>query len=83
MATADHAAKRRILEIVCLNWTLDGVSLVPEMRKPFELVAEGLQKKDSRGDDNTLEPCVYGYVAPFLYRHPDVEMAKRVLKYSA
>jgi len=27
---ADWAAKRRILEIVCLNWTLDGVSLVPE-----------------------------------------------------
>ena len=36
----------------------------------------------SRGDDNTLEPCVYGYVAPFIYRHPDVEMAKRVLNYS-
>jgi hypothetical protein len=42
--------KRRILEIVCLNWKLDGVSLVPEWRKPFDLLAEGLQKKDSRGD---------------------------------
>ena len=47
---ADWAAKRRILEIVCLNWNLDGVSLVPEWRKPFDLLAEGLQKKDSRGD---------------------------------
>ena len=47
---SDFAAKRRILEIICLNWTLDGVSLVPEMRKPFDQVAEGLQKKDSRGD---------------------------------
>jgi site-specific DNA recombinase len=47
---ADWAAKRRILEIVCLNWKLDGVSLVPEWRKPFDLLAEGLQKKDSRGD---------------------------------
>jgi site-specific DNA recombinase len=47
---ADVAAKRRILEIICLNWTLDGVSLVPEMRKPFDQVVEGLQKKDSRGD---------------------------------
>ncbi len=27
---ADWAAKRRILEIMCLNWKLDGVSLVPE-----------------------------------------------------
>ena len=47
---ADWAAKRRILEIVCLNWKLDGVSLVPEWRKPFDLLAEGLQKKDSRGE---------------------------------
>lgn len=47
---ADWAAKRRILEIVCLNWKLDGVSLVPEWRKPFDLLAEGLLKKDSRAD---------------------------------
>ena len=45
---ADWVAKRRILEIVCLNWKLDGVSLVPEWRKPFDLLAEGLQMKDSR-----------------------------------
>ena len=49
---ADWAAKRRILEIVCLNWKLDGVSLVPEWRKPFDMLAEGLQTKDSRGDKN-------------------------------
>lgn len=47
---ADYVAKRRILEIVCLNWKLVGVSLVPEMRKPFDLVAEGLLQKDSRGE---------------------------------
>ncbi|MDZ4687708.1 MAG: recombinase family protein [Planctomycetaceae bacterium] len=47
---ADHAAKRRILEIICLNWKLVGVSLVPEMRKPFDLLAEGLLRKDSRDD---------------------------------
>ena len=45
---ADWAAKRRILEIVCLNWKLDGVSLVTEWRKPFDLLAEGLLTKDSR-----------------------------------
>ena len=48
--TADYAAKRRILEIVCLNWTLDGVSLIPTMRKPFDMLAEGLVWKNSRGD---------------------------------
>ncbi len=47
---ADWAAKRRILEIVCLNWKLDGVSLVPVWRKPFDLLAEGLLTKDSRDD---------------------------------
>ncbi len=45
---ADYAAKRRILEIICLNWTLDGVNLVPTMRKPFDMLAEGLVWKDSR-----------------------------------
>lgn len=48
--TADYAAKRRILEIICLNWTLDGVSLVPTIRKPFDLLAKGLVSKNSRGD---------------------------------
>lgn len=48
--TADYAAKRRILEIVCLNCRLDGVTLVPEMRKPFDVVAEGLLSEKSRGD---------------------------------
>jgi hypothetical protein len=45
---ADYAAKRRILEIVCLNWKLDGVSLVPEWRKPFDLLAERLLQKECR-----------------------------------
>jgi hypothetical protein len=44
------AAKRRILEIICLNWTRDGVTLVPEMRKPFDLLAEAPKKNDSWGD---------------------------------
>ena len=48
--TADYDAKRRILEIVCLNWKLDGVSLVPTMRKPFDVLAEGLISQNSRAD---------------------------------
>jgi site-specific DNA recombinase len=47
---ADYAAKRRILEITCLNFSLDGVTLVPVMRKPFDMLAEGLDLKNSRGD---------------------------------
>ncbi|MFK8112250.1 MAG: zinc ribbon domain-containing protein [Rubripirellula sp.] len=48
--TADYDAKRRILEIVCLNCTLVDASLVVTMRKPFDLLAEGLVSKDSRAD---------------------------------
>ena len=48
--TADYAAKRRILEIVCLNWRLDDVTLIPTMRKPFDVLAEGLISAESRGD---------------------------------
>jgi hypothetical protein len=33
-----------------LNLTLDGTILVPEWRKPFDLLAEGLLLKNSRGD---------------------------------
>ena len=48
--TADYRAKRRILEIVCLNFTLVDVTLVPVWRKPFDVLAEGLVSEKSRGD---------------------------------
>ena len=48
--TADCDEKRRILEIVCLNYTLDDVTLVLTMRKPFDVLAEGLVSEKSRGD---------------------------------
>lgn len=47
---ADHAVKRQILEIVCLNFRLEGATLVPEWRKPFDLLAKGLPIHSSRGD---------------------------------
>ncbi len=47
---ADYAAKRRILEIVALNYTLEDATLVPEMRKPFDALAEGLLSAKSRGE---------------------------------
>ena len=47
---ADHAANRHILEIICLNFRLDDVTLVPTMRKPFDVLAEGPTQRLSRGD---------------------------------
>jgi len=47
---ADTMEKRQLLEIVCLNLTLDGATLVPEMRKPFDMVAEGLLVSSCRGN---------------------------------
>ena len=48
--TADYAAKRTILQIICLNFSLDGATLVPTMRKPFDMLAEGLISAENRGD---------------------------------
>lgn len=48
--TADYAAKRRILEIVFLNCRLEDTTLVPTMRKPFDVLAEGLLTENSRDD---------------------------------
>jgi len=47
---SDTLEMRQLLDIVCLNLTLDGVTLVPEMRKPFDMVAEGLLVSSSRGN---------------------------------
>jgi DNA invertase Pin-like site-specific DNA recombinase len=47
--TADYAEKRRILEIVLLNCRLDGATLVPSIRKPFDVLAEGLLVHQSGG----------------------------------
>lgn len=48
--TADYAEKRRILEIICLNFRLDDATLFPTMRKPFDVHAEGLVVSSSRGE---------------------------------
>jgi hypothetical protein len=39
---------------------LDGVTLVPEMRKPFDLPVEGLSVSSSRGDKTPIELFVRG-----------------------
>jgi hypothetical protein len=49
------AAKRQLLEIVCLNFRLDGATLVPAIRQPFEVLAEGLLVSYSRDDRTPIE----------------------------
>ena len=48
--TGDYRAKRRSLDIVCLDFRLEGVSLVPTIRKPFDGLAEGPISADNRDD---------------------------------
>ena len=48
--SADVRAKRQLLEIVCLNFRLDDVTLVPQTRRPFDVLEKGLVLKNSRGD---------------------------------
>jgi len=45
--TADYAAKRRILDIVFLTSRLDDATLVPTIRKPFDMLIEGLLVPES------------------------------------
>jgi site-specific DNA recombinase len=47
---AEYPEKRQMLDLVCLNFSLDDVSLVAEMRKPFNMLAEGPLVLSSRGD---------------------------------
>jgi site-specific DNA recombinase len=47
---AEYPEKRQMLDLVCLNFSLDDVSLVAEMRKPFNMLAEGQLVLSSRGD---------------------------------
>ncbi|MGE3239522.1 MAG: recombinase family protein [Pirellulales bacterium] len=50
--TAEYDTKRRILEIVLSNCSLVDASLCPTIRKPFDVLAEGLVLKKSGGGGN-------------------------------
>ena len=68
--TADYVTKRRLLEIVCLNCVLDGVTLCPEMRKPFDVLAKGLLSKTS-GEGGIRTPGPLRDTAfPVLHNRP-------------
>ncbi len=81
--TADYTAKRRILEIVCLNFLLDGVTLVPTMRKPFQILSEGLSVPSSRGDWPSFEPLIANTVDVVLSTNAESVAATRVLRIPA
>jgi hypothetical protein len=59
--TAHYPEKRRLLEIVFLNCTLDGATLCPGMRKPFDVLAKGLLISSSRGGRTPLELFLAGF----------------------
>jgi hypothetical protein len=80
---ADCAEKRRILEIVFLNCVLDGVTLVPTMRKPFDVLAEGLPIQWSRGDSPSFEPLIAALAEAALSPTAETVVAMRVLRLSA
>nr|MBA3484226.1 recombinase family protein [Pirellulales bacterium] len=52
--SADYATKRRILEIILSNCTLVDATLCPTMRKPFDVLAEGLLSQESGGGGNRM-----------------------------
>jgi hypothetical protein len=47
---SNNAIRREILDLVCLNRTLGDVNLDATKRKPFDVFAERLDLKNSRGD---------------------------------
>jgi hypothetical protein len=47
---SNPAVRRQILDCVCLNRTLGDVSLCLAKKKPFDVFAEGLDLKNSRGE---------------------------------
>ena len=47
--TADYDEKRKILDIVWLNCRLDDATLCPQIRKPFDALAEGLVSEKGGG----------------------------------
>jgi hypothetical protein len=81
--TADYSAKRRILEIVLLNCRLDDVNLVPEIRKPFDVLAEGLVSENSRGDWRSFEPLIAAVVDAALSPSAEVVAVTRLMRVAA
>ncbi len=52
---SNTTARRQILDSICLNRTLNDVTLVTTKRKPFEFFVERLDLKKSRGNKTPIE----------------------------
>lgn len=52
--------RRQLLQIIGLNWQLDGVTLIPTIRNPFNLSIEGLVLNNSRGERTSIELFLAG-----------------------
>jgi hypothetical protein len=69
--------KREILDLICLNRALSDVSLVLTKRKPFDVFAERLDLKKSRGDCQTFEPLVPEFIDVLLNPGPYLHQIQR------
>lgn len=81
--TADVWAKRQLLEITCLNFSLEGENLAIQVRKPFDVLAEGLFVPSSRGDCPSFEPWIVALVDTALSPSAEALVATRVVRLSA
>ena len=52
---SNNRVRREILDAVCLNRTLSDLTLNATKRKPFDVLAEGLEINKSRGDWTPIE----------------------------
>jgi hypothetical protein len=64
--TANFAEKRQMVEIVVLNFSLEGATLVPTINKPFDMLVEGLKVSSSRSSHADVERVPLEFLAWFL-----------------
>ena len=69
--TTDQTAKHRTLRILRLNWTLEGGTLVPALRKPFDVLARGLVGALGGSGEGKVTPLEL-FAAGVLGLNPDI-----------
>ncbi|MBC8113829.1 MAG: hypothetical protein H7062_05590 [Candidatus Saccharimonas sp.] len=58
--SADYSTELSVLDIDCLNGLLDGATFSRAMRKPFDVLVEGLLVSSSRDDRTAIELFLAG-----------------------
>lgn len=66
-AVANDSATRQILGRICLNPSLENITLVPEWREPSDTFVGGLSASSSRGDKTCT--LVYERASPRFVQH--------------